>query len=216
MFGWWKTRAETPPDDGPSEDPIGMLDSKIPIRPSGEVHPSLGEFTGLRLKTEIKRNQCSHVLGTTEVTTEPTTAPDTKCTSGEEPVEEEIGTLLELNWNWVSPKLPQSFEQDVVRVWSTNAPPARRQPRAREHAIELFQLLQHQPRFAGKWILTTDLQNVVYPHLLASLGWTPRPWVGRNGVAKHLGELTLRSCKRVEVAGSTRNWTAFFVPGKTQ
>jgi hypothetical protein len=33
-------------------------------------------------------------------------------------------------------------------------------------------------------------------------------------VAKHLGELTLRRYKRVEVAGSTRNWAAFFIPCK--
>ena len=124
--------------------------------------------------------------------------------------------LLELNWKWVSPRPSQNMERDVVRVWCANAPPARHQPTARDHAIELFQLLQRQPRFVGKWILATDLENVIYPHFLACLGWAPRPWVGRNGVAKHLGDLTLRRCKRVEVAGSTRNWAAFFVPGKTQ
>lgn len=216
MFGWWKTRAETPRDDGPSEDPIGMLDSKIPIRSSGEVHPSLGEFTGLRLKTEIKRNQCSHVLGTslgtTEVTTKPTTAPTTKRSSVERSVEE-VNNLFDLNWNWVLQKpATQIFDHDVVRVWSVNAPPAQRQPTAREHAIELFQLLQREPRLVGKWILATDLERSVYPQLLACLGWAPRPWVGRSGVAKHLGDLTLRRYRRVEVAGSKHNWAAFFVP----
>jgi hypothetical protein len=110
-----------------------------------------------------------------------------------------------------NPKLRARRCTGMVRERST----ARRQPIAREHAIELFQFLQQQRRFVGKWILARDLENVVYPHFLACLGWAPRPWVGRNGVAKHLGELTVRSCKRVEVAGSTRNWAAFLVPGKT-
>ena len=233
MFGWWRKDGPESSNTEPLPPSDGTLNSKLPLTSSGEVHPSSGEVhpssgevhpssgedhpsSAEFPKTVRQRNQRSAVLGTSKVTTEPTTAPATECASAEEPVEEEIGRLLDLNWNWVSPKPPQSFEQDVVRVWSSNAPPARRQPTAREHAIELFQLLQHQPRFVAKWILATDLQNVVYPHFLASLGWAPRPWVGRNGVAKHLGELTLRSCKRVEVAGLTRNWTAFFVPGKTQ
>ena len=156
------------------------------------------------------------ILGTTKVTTKSTTDVATKCASAEESVEEVISRLLELNWNWVLPKpLPTTqnlFDQDVFRIWSTHAPPTRRQPTAREHAIELFQLLQRQPRLVGKWILATDLEHEVYPNLLACLGWAPRPWVGRNGVAKHLSKFTLRRNKRVGVAGSTRNWAAFFVP----
>jgi hypothetical protein len=126
-------------------------------------------------------------------------------------VEEDLGRLLKLNWKWVSTKsLP--LERDVIRVWAANAPPALRQPTSREHAFELFQLLQQQPRFAGKWILTTDLENAIYPHFVACLGWAPRPWLGRNGVAKHLANLTRRRRKRVEIAGATHNWTAFYVP----
>ena len=210
MFGWWKAKAETLQhvSSGGSDE---TLNSTLPPRPSAE----LPKFTRLRVKTDRQRNQRLDILGTTEVTTEPTT----KCGSAEQSVGEVPSRFLEQNWNWVlaepSPST-RSFEQDVVRVWCANAPPARRQPTAREHAAELFQFLQQQPRFVGKWILATDLENVVYPHFLACLGWAPRPWVGRNGVAKHLGEFTTRSCKRVEVAGSTRNWAAFFVPGKTQ
>src|SRR5262245_38459577 len=166
MFGWWKTSAEPPRDDGPSEDSIGMLNSKMPVRSSAEVHPSSAKFAHLQLKNQTKRNQRSPILGTTEPATESTTAPTTECASAEELVEAEIGRLLELNWKWVSPRPSQNIERDVVRVWCANAPPARRQPTARDHAIELFQLLQRQPRFVGKWILATDLENVIYPHFL--------------------------------------------------
>jgi len=43
------------------------------------------------------------------------------------------------NLNWALPAT-QSLDQDVVRVWSANAPPAHRQPTAREHAAELLQV----------------------------------------------------------------------------
>jgi hypothetical protein len=60
----------------------------------------------------------------------------------------------ELNWA-LTKQLPttQSLEQDVVRVWSVHAPPARRQTAAREHAIALLQALQRQPCLVGKWVL---------------------------------------------------------------
>ena len=212
MFAWWKTARSGSSSRLPSKGSDGTLNSTLPPKPSAEVHRS----SELRPKTVHKRNQRLDILGTTEVATEPTTAPATNHASAEESVEEVISRLLELNLNWVLPKpLPttQNFEQDVVRVWSARAPPARRQPTAREHAIELFQLLKRQPRLAGKWILATDLEHEVYPNLLACLGRAPRPWVGRNGVAKHLGKFTLRRYKRVEVAGSARNWAAFYVPG---
>ena len=215
MFSWWKTLRSGISNRLPSKSSDGTLNSTLARKPSAEVHRS----SELRPKTVHKRNQHLDILGTTEVAAEPTTAPTTNCASAEQSVGEALSRLLDQNWNWVLPEpLPptQNFEQDVVRVWSANAPPARRQPTAREHAIELFQFLQQQPRLVGKWILTSDLENVVYPHFLACLGWAARPWLGRNGVAKHLGELTVRSCKRVEVGGSTRNWAAFFVSSKTQ
>jgi hypothetical protein len=214
MFAWWKNARS----DRSSE----------PLKASGKVRPSLAELTPLRLKSQ----------GATEVvaegTTEATTAPATDCSSNppnsvrfgnkQNQSRPDLGSLrpkpgeelLELNWNWVLPKpLPatQNFDQDVVRVWSANAPPARREPTAREHAVELLQALQRQPCLVGKWVLSTDVELTVYPQLLACLGWAPRPWNGRNGVAKHLGNLTLRQCKRVEVAGATHNLAAYFVPG---
>ena len=211
MFGWWRKEGADTSSTVPLTGSARTLNSTLSLTSSAEVHRS----SELRPKTVRQRNQCLGILGATKVTTESATEVATNCASAEASVEEVISRLLELNWNWVLPKLlptTQNFDQDVVRVWSAHCPPARRQPTAREHAIELFQLLQRQPRLVGKWILATDLKHEVYPNLLVCLGWAPRPWVGRNGVAKHLGELTLRSCKRVEVAGSTRNWAAFLVP----
>ena len=216
MFGWWRKDGPESLSGEPRTASVGMLNSTLPLRSSTEVHPSSAEFTRLQLKNQTKRNQRSAILGTTEVAMEHTAATASDCASEKESMEEAISRLLELNWNWVLPKpLPttQSFDQDVIRIWSAHAPPARRQPTAQEHAVELLQLLQRQPRLVGKWILATDLKHEVYPNLLDCLGWAPRPWVGRNGVAKHLGDLTLRPYKRVEVAGTTHNWAAFFVPG---
>jgi|SRR5215510_5893859 len=210
MLPWWKKPTQHSSNYVSPGSSGGKLNSTLSLKPSAELPK-----TGLWPKTVRQRNQRVGILGTTEVTTEPTTAPTTDCTSADVTAEDVISRLLELNWNWDLPDpLPftQSFEQDVVRVWSAHAPPARRQPTAREHAVELLQLLQGQPRLVGKWVLSVDLEREVYPRLLACLGWAPRPWVGRNGVAKHLANLTRRSCKRVEVDGVTHNWAAFFVP----
>jgi hypothetical protein len=204
MFGWCRREARDTSSTIPLKESAGTLNSTLPPRPSGEVHPSSAELP----KTNRKRNQRSVILGATEVTTEPTTASANDCPSVEASVER-----FELHW--VLPKpMPGTYalDQDVVRVWSVHAPPERRQRTAREHAIQLLRALELQPRLAGKWILATDLEKTVYPNLLAHLGWAPRPWVGRNGVAKHLGKFTLRRYKRVEVEGSTRNWAAFLVP----
>jgi hypothetical protein len=190
MFSWWKKQGVEP----------SITVAELP-KPFAQMP-----------KHFRKQNRCFAASGTTEVATEPATVPAADCASQKGSVEKVISELFELNWNWV---LPKPFEQDVVRVLSANAPPACRQPTAREHAVELLRVLQSQPRLVGKWILATDLEHEVYPNLLACLGWAPRPWIGRNGVAKHLGHLTLRRYKRVEVAGSKHNWAAFFVPGKS-
>src|SRR5262245_21461774 len=83
MFGWWKKAGPDASNELPSERSDGTLNSIFPPNAAGEVHPSLGKFTRLQLKTESKRNQCSLVLGTslgtTEVTTESTTVPATDC-----------------------------------------------------------------------------------------------------------------------------------------
>jgi hypothetical protein len=209
MFDWWKRAGSGSSNELPSKGSDGTLNSTFPLKPSGEIHPSSVELP----KISRKRNQCVSVLGTIEVTTEPATVLTASRASAEEPADQRDN--FELNWNWVLPKplpITRDFEQDVVRVWAANAPRARRQPAAREHAVALLQTLQRQPRLVGKWVPAVDLERAVYPQLLACFGWAPRPWTGRNGVAKHLGELTRRRYKRVEVAGSTRNWAAFLVP----
>src|SRR5262245_34897275 len=64
MFGWWKNAR-----------------SGGALKASGEVYPSSAKSTRLWLKSQIKTNQHSLVLGATEVATEATTAPATDCPS---------------------------------------------------------------------------------------------------------------------------------------
>jgi len=132
MFAWWNKTSPTPSSLRP-KGPDRTLNSKT----SANVHPSSGEFTHLRLKKQIERNQRSPILGTsrgtTEVATELTTEPATDCVKAEEAMRRTF------NLNWALPAT-QSLDQDVVRVWSANAPPAHRQPTAREHAAEFLQV----------------------------------------------------------------------------
>ncbi|TMJ63856.1 MAG: hypothetical protein E6G91_22800 [Alphaproteobacteria bacterium] len=97
---------------------------------------------------------------------------------------------------WCDPKaLPrhQNYNGDTVRVWAADRPPPRRQPTAEEHAGELLACLQRQPWLVGHWIIPIDLEFVIYPRFCANIGWMPRPWLGRKGVASHLKRLTKAS-----------------------
>jgi hypothetical protein len=148
MFSWWKNGRSDSANELPSKGRVGTLNSRIPLTSSGEIHPSSGETqpssgevhpsSADLPKTVCQTNQHLAVLGTSKVTTKPTTAPSTNRASSEGAEELMRGTF---ELNWVLPKpLPatQSFDQDVVRVWSWNAPPARRQPTARNTPWNCF------------------------------------------------------------------------------
>jgi hypothetical protein len=116
---------------------------------------------------------------------------------------------------WCDPKeLPrhQLYNGDTVRVWATALPPPRRQPTAEEHAGELLACLQRQPLVVGRWIISMDLEFVIYPRFCADIGWMPRPWLGRKGVASHLKRLTKARYRRVEIGGTLHNLMAYFIP----
>src|SRR5439155_16963445 len=90
-------------------------------------------------------------------------------------------------------------------------PPPRRQPTAEEHAGELLACLQRQPWLVGHWIISIDLEFVIYPRFCANIGWMPRPWRGRKGVASYLKRLTKARYRRVEIGGTLHNLMAYFI-----
>jgi hypothetical protein len=116
---------------------------------------------------------------------------------------------------WCDPKaLPRHplYNDETVRVWAIDCPPPRRQPTAEEHAGELLACLQRQPRLVGRWIISIDLEFVIYPRFCASILWMPRPWRGRKGVASYLKRLTKARYRRVEIGGTMHNLMAYFIP----
>jgi hypothetical protein len=54
----------------------------------------------------------------------------------------------------------------------------------------------------------------IYPFVCQQLGWPPRPWMGKNGVAFHLGRLSGRrpEYKRTEINGKTYNLIHYYIP----
>src|SRR5262245_19732546 len=138
MLSWWNKTSPTAPTKLHPEGSEGTLNSTPSLKASAAIHPNSVNLPNML------HEQDQHVTskGTSEPTTELTTAPATDRAAAEE----EMRGTFQLNWAFPKP-LPstQSFDQDVVRVWSFNAPPARRQPTAREHAMELLQALERQP-----------------------------------------------------------------------
>ena len=120
---------------------------------------------------------------------------------------------------WCDPKaLPrhQCYNGDTVRVWVVDRPPPRRQPTAEEHARELLACLQQQPWLVERWIISFDLEFVVYPSFCVDIGWKRRPWRGRKGVASYLKRLTKARYRRVEIDGALHNLLAYFIPQSQQ
>jgi hypothetical protein len=89
-----------------------------------------------------------------------------------------------------------------------------RYPTAKEIAEELLVAMRKQPTCAGKWIPALCIGTVIYPTVCKQLGWPPRPWLGRDGVAFHLAKLSRRSPRyiRIEVDGARHNLLHYFVP----
>jgi hypothetical protein len=66
----------------------------------------------------------------------------------------------------------------------------------------------------GKWIPAVCIQNVIYPKVCEQLGWPPRPWMGKNGVAAYLAKQSPQPPKylRVELAGEVHNFQHYYIP----
>src|SRR5262249_12966842 len=120
---------------------LGDWGSGVQISPLRPIKSNSYEIEAFRRKpiTERQRN-LRPLLCASPLSSSPqrapqalTTEPATDCAKAEEAMRRTF------NLNWALPAT-QSLDQDVVRVWSANAPPAHRQPTAREHAAELLQV----------------------------------------------------------------------------
>jgi hypothetical protein len=71
------------------------------------------------------------------------------------------------------------------------------------------------PFAPGKWIPAVCIQNVIYPKVCEQLGWPPRPWMGKNGVAVYLAKQSPQPPKylRVKLAGEVHNFQHYYIPG---
>jgi hypothetical protein len=114
---------------------------------------------------------------------------------------------------WTETKPFPERESGPVQVWPVNAMPVRF-PTAEQIAKELFAAMQRQSICAGQWLLAQCIEDVVYPRVCLELGWPPRPWLGRGGVARHLAKLSPRAPKYmwVEVNGEKHNLLHYFIP----
>jgi hypothetical protein len=116
---------------------------------------------------------------------------------------------------WAEPKpfpVPP-LSTRTVQIWSANNMPLRR-PTAKEVAEELFAAMQKQPLCADKWIPAVCIENVIYPRVCEQLGWPPRPWMGKNGVAAYLAKQSPQRPKylRVELDGEVHNFQHYYIP----
>jgi hypothetical protein len=62
--------------------------------------------------------------------------------------------------------------------------------------------------------MAMSIELVVYPMVCKDLGWPPRPWKGKNGVAAYLRKLCPEEPKdfRVEICGESRSMTHYYIP----
>jgi hypothetical protein len=58
------------------------------------------------------------------------------------------------------------------------------------------------------------IERVIYPSLCQQLGWPPRPWMGKKGVAAYLADLSPLppEYRRIELDGEVRNLQHYYIP----
>src|SRR5262245_2721693 len=102
---------------------------------------------------------------------------------------------------WAEPKaFPEpEWPSCTVQLWWADDMP-RRYPSAKQIAEELFAAMQKQPGCAGKWVLAVSIERIICPRVCSELGWPLRPWMGKDGVAAHLADLSPfpPTCFRIE------------------
>jgi hypothetical protein len=117
------------------------------------------------------------------------------------------------HWADAKPFPEPDLSSPLVQIWPAVSAP-QRCPSAKDLAAELFAALQRQPICAGRWVLTMSVELVIYPTVCHQLGWPPRPWLGRGGVATHLIALLPRPPEhfRVEIGREVRDLQHYFIP----
>ena len=87
-------------------------------------------------------------------------------------------------------------------------------PAGRKIARELLAAVQRQSACAGKWVMAKCIELVVYPRVYEDLGWPPRPWRGKKGVAAYLAKLCPEAPRymRAEICGEARSMAHYFIP----
>src|SRR5262249_13803252 len=105
------------------------------------------------------------------------------------------------------------LDSDQAMLQPANLPTPQRQPSAKEQARELCKWLQRDPRLAGRFITSNDLEMRVHPYLCRDNGWSPKPWRGKRGVAKHLGLMIRARYQRIEDdEGEVSNVRVYDIP----
>jgi hypothetical protein len=97
-----------------------------------------------------------------------------------------------------------------VHIWPIDSMPERL-PTAQDIAAELYAAMQRQPVCAGQWVLAYSIERVIYPAVCEQLGWPPRPWKGKKGVARHLAALSSTKYLRVEIDGVAGNLQHYYI-----
>jgi hypothetical protein len=119
--------------------------------------------------------------------------------------------------HWAEPKPFPAYRDPepggVVQVWPVNDiwP---RLPTAEQLAKELLAAMQLQPTVAGRRVLAISIETVIYPAVCHQLGWPPRPWRGKKGVARYLAALLSRppSYRCAETGGVKHELQHYFIP----
>jgi hypothetical protein len=97
---------------------------------------------------------------------------------------------------------------EVVRLIEGLPPP---RPTTAKHAEAFLRHLQRRPELQGHWVPAIDVQ-AAYFDFCTEIGWRPRSWAGRYGVAAALGRITAHRHKRIEIGDETRDLRLYLVP----
>src|SRR5262249_11379299 len=106
------------------------------------------------------------------------------------------------------PRSSAKWAGEVVRLTDELPPP---RPTTEEHAVAFLRHLQRRQELQRNWIPAIDARHA-YFDFCREVGWRPRSWAGRYGVAAALGRITVHRHKRIEVGDEIRDLRLYLVP----